>query len=126
MLRTDTRIIEACRYRMGLDDLTGIILHQISAVAVQNTWLPGIQRRRVAPGLDTVAAGLDAVHLHAVVGEKRIKKADGIRPAADAGDQRIGQLAGLLPALQARLTADHRLEIANDFRIGTPAGRSEE
>jgi hypothetical protein len=58
-----------------------------------------------------------------VVVEERVEQADGVRAAADAGDQRVGQAALHFQDLLARLAADHRLEVAHHFRIGVRAGR---
>ena len=49
--------------------------------------------------------------------EERVEDADGVAAAADAGDDRVGQPAGLLQDLRARLAADHRLELAHHQRI---------
>jgi hypothetical protein len=47
-----------------------------------------------------------------------VEQADGVRAAADRGDQQIGQAAGAGQHLRARFLADHALEIADQFRIG--------
>ena len=69
-------------------------------------------------GLHATPGRLDSVDPHALVGEERVEEADGVRAAADAGDQRIGQPALGLQYLPARLDADHRLEVAHHGRIG--------
>jgi hypothetical protein len=53
-----------------------------------------------------------------------MEQADGVRAAADAGDDDIGQAAFLLQHLRARLGADHRLEVAHHGRIGMRTGSS--
>ena len=55
--------------------------------------------------------------MHRFIFEERIKKADGVRAAADAGDQQIGQALFLLQNLPARFVADDALEIAHHHRI---------
>ena len=47
-----------------------------------------------------------------------MEQADGVRAAADAGDERIRQPALGLLHLLARLVADHALEVAHHRRIG--------
>ena len=55
-----------------------------------------------------------------------MKQADGVRPAADAGDQCIRQPALGLEDLLLRLAADDRLEIAHQHRIRMrPRGRAD-
>jgi hypothetical protein len=76
----------------------------------------------MAPGVDAVAAGLDAVHGDAVVLEEGVEQAHGIGAAAHAGDQRIGQPAELLQRSAARLAADYGVEIAHQHRIRVRAG----
>ena len=51
-----------------------------------------------------------------------MEQAHRVRPAADAGDQRVGQPALGLPHLLADLLADDRLEVADHRRIGVRAG----
>ena len=48
----------------------------------------GGKRRRVCAGFHAVSARLDAIERNRVV-IKRIKEADGVRTAADTGDDRI-------------------------------------
>ena len=47
------------------------------------------------------------------VGDEGIEDADGIGSAADAGDDRVRETAGLLDDLGAGFAADHRLQIAH-------------
>jgi hypothetical protein len=73
------------------------------------------------PVVDAVAAGLDPDDRHLRVIEERMEQPHGVRAAADAGDQRVGQAALRLQHLLARLLADDRLEIAHHGRIGMRA-----
>ena len=65
-------------------------------------------RGRVPAGLDAVAAGLEAVEPHVGVVEERREDADRVGPAADAGDDGVGQPAGEVEHLLAGLVADDR------------------
>ena len=59
-------------------------------------------RGGVLAGIDAEPRRFDADHLDAGVVEEGMEKADGIRAAADAGDQRVGQAAfGALHLLRA-------------------------
>ncbi len=65
------------------------------------------------------------------VGQEGVENADGVAAAADAGDNRIGQLArpaGLrIQHLPARFGADDALEVAHDGRVGVrPQRRAEQ
>ena len=107
---------------MRVADLPVLVLQQVGAVAVQHAGLAAVQRGRVQPGLDAVAAGLDADHRHARIVEERVEQPHRVRAAADAGDERVGQPALGLLQLRARLVADHRLEVAHHRRIGVRPG----
>ena len=52
-----------------------------------------------------------------------MEQADGVGAAADSGDDGVGQPAFLFEDLRARLDADHRLEVAHQFRVGMRPGR---
>ena len=49
--------------------------------------------------------------------DERVEDADRVAAAADAGHDGVGQPAGQLEDLRARLAADHRLELAHHQRI---------
>ena len=89
---------------------------------------PGIgEARRVPPALDACPARLDADKAHVAVLEKGVKEADGVRSAADAGDQHVGQASLGGQNLLARLVADDALEVAHDARVGVrPQRRAEQ
>ena len=103
MLGSDARIIEPRRDRVALEDLTVVVLEQVRAVAVQHAGLAAVHGRGVAVRhVEAVAAGFDAVDLHALVVEEGMEEADGVRAAADAGDERIGEAPFALDHLLAR------------------------
>ena len=52
---------------------------------------PPVIERRVASGVDAVAAGLEPEELHARVVEERVEDADRVRAAADAGGDDVRQ-----------------------------------
>ena len=69
-----------------------------------------------------LAGRLDAVHRDRGIVEKGMEQADGVRAAADAGHQRIGQPAETGEHLFARLAADDALEVAHHHRIRVRTG----
>ena len=107
---------------MSVEDLAVVGLQQIRPVAVQNARLAAGQRRAVFAGFDTVAGGLDADDAHVLVVEKRMEQPHGVRPTADAGDERIRLAAFGFLYLFANLVADDGLEVAHHGRIGMRAG----
>src|SRR5215475_4752128 len=63
--------------------------------------------------LDSVATGLAPDQPDALVADEGVERADRIRAAAHAGDDRIGQAPGLSLNLLSGLDPDHPLEIAD-------------
>jgi hypothetical protein len=63
-------------------------------------------------------AGFDANQLDLGVAHEGVKHAGGVAAAADAGDDRVGQSAHLLQALQARFPPHHGLKVAHHHREG--------
>ena len=70
-----------------------------------------------------LAGGLDADQPHLVIGDEVAEQADGVAPAADARDHRVGQAAFDVQDLLPRLAADHALELAHHQREGVGARR---
>ncbi len=68
------------------------------------------------------AAGFEAVEAYPLVGDEGVEDADGVGAAADAGADRVRQLAGQLQALLPRLDADPPGEVAHHGRERVRAG----
>jgi hypothetical protein len=85
--------------------------------AVQHAGATRRERRRVLAGVQAMPRRFRAVDRDARVVEERMEQADRVRAAADARDERIGQLAVPLEHLRARLAADDRVEVAHERRI---------
>jgi hypothetical protein len=58
--------------------------------------------------------------------DEPIEQPDGVRPAADAGDDEVGQAALHLSDLRRGLVTDDPLEVAHDRRVGVRAHRRTE
>ncbi len=71
--------------------------------------------------VEPMARRLDAINLHAAVIEEWMEQPHGVRAAADAGKQRVGQAAFGFLHLLSRLVADHALEVAHNRRVGMRA-----
>src|SRR5690606_14163265 len=69
-----------------------------------------------------VTGRFHAVHGDPFVLQEGVEQTDGIGPTTNAGDQCVGQAAGLLPALFPRLATYHALEVTDHLRIGMRAG----
>ena len=119
MLGPDPGIVEAGRDRVALDDLAVLVAEHVAARAVQHRDLAAADRGGVV--LAAVSARLDADQPHGVVAEG-MEGADRVRPAAHAGDDRVGQPVLALEQLGARLTGDHRLQLAHEQRVGMRSG----
>src|SRR3546814_20345689 len=62
--------------------------------------------------VEALARGLDADDLDPRIVEEGMEQADGVRAAAEGGDQHVGKEALRLENLFERLDDDHRLEVA--------------
>ena len=89
---------------------------------MQHAGLAGTQGGRMVSGLDTLTCCLDAIDRDRFVVEERMEEPDGIRAAADTGDQRIRQAACHIEHLLARFTADYGLEVTHHGRVWMRAG----
>lgn len=127
MLRADARVVQTGRDRVRLGDLALLVLEDVRAGAVQDARLARGQRGRVLAGLDSVSGGLEADQADAGVRDEGVEEADGVRAAADAGRDGVGQPAGALQDLAAGLDADDPVEVADHGREGVRTGdRAEE
>ncbi len=59
---------------------------------MEDSGTPRLEAGRVLAGREARAPGLDADQLDPRVAEERPEEADGVRPAADAGDEGVGEL----------------------------------
>ena len=117
VLRTDPRVVEPRRHRVGALDLPVRVLHEIGPVAVQHAGPPGAERRRMAARPEAVPRRLDPVEPHLRIVEEGVEHPDRVRAPADARDHRVGQPPGPLEDLLARLAPDHRVEVAHHLRV---------
>src|SRR6202030_717854 len=106
VLGADSGVVETGGNRMGVADLPGLALPQVGTVAVQHARRAAGQGGAVQPGLDAVAAGLDADHSDSRFVEKRMEEPHRVRAATDAGDESVGQPAFALFELHPRLVPD--------------------
>jgi hypothetical protein len=84
------------------------------------------EARRVLADFVAPPAGFDADQFDCPIGHKRVEHADGVAPAAHAGENGIGQAAFGFQNLAARLLADARMEIAHHHGIRMRAQRGAE
>ena len=82
---------------------------------------PPLEARGVFAQLCAAAAGFHADQFNFLVLDKFVEDADGIRAAADAGDDRGGQLAFGLENLRAGFAPDHFVKVAHHGGIGMRA-----
>ena len=103
MFRADGGVIESGADAVGELDLAEFILQNVAARALQHAERAALKPRRVLLGHDAYAARFHADHLHGFVFEERIKQSDGIRAAADAGDEQVRQALFLFQNLPRAL-----------------------
>src|SRR5579875_800179 len=93
------------------------ILQNIAVCAVQHAGRSAGEARRVLAEAVAAASGFNADQPHVVLFQERVKHPDGVRSAAHAGKDRIGQAAFALQNFLARLLADDAMKIAHHHRI---------
>ena len=104
----DAGVVQARRDAVGRPDLPVLVLQDVRRRAVQDALAARRQRRRVVLGVDAAPGGLDADQPHARVVDERVEDAHRVGAAADAGDDDIGQAAGVFLQLLPRFDADDR------------------
>jgi hypothetical protein len=130
MLGSDGRIVESGGDRVRRRHLAVGVLQHHRACAVEHAERAAFagEARCMLPQSAAAAACLDADEAHRRILEKGREQADGVRAAADAGDDGIGALAsGALENLALRFLADDAVEIAHHARerVG-PEDRAED
>ena len=118
VLGADAGVVEAGRAGVDAHGLAVVVLEDVGAGAVQDAGRAEGERGGVVAEVDRSSAGLDAVELNAIIGEEGEEDPRGVGPAADAGDDVVGELSELGEELGAGLGADDRLEVADDHGEG--------
>src|SRR5207247_4540390 len=95
VLGANTRVIQPCRDRVRLDDLTVFVLKQIGAISVQYPRPARAQRCRMLAAGYSESTRLHADELDRFVRDIGVEDAHRVRAPADAGDHRVR-----LPAAQ--------------------------
>src|SRR5881628_1704533 len=93
VLRSDRRIIEPGGNRMGRRYLATIILEHVTHCALQDArTAPAIriESRGVVTQIVAASSSFNSNHAHCFITQKQVKQSDGIRSAADAGNQASG------------------------------------
>ncbi len=75
MLRTNARIVQACRYGMCVLNLPVIVINDVTAAAVQYTRPPGTERRGMLARIQPTSGRFHAVHGHVRVGNVGMEQA---------------------------------------------------
>src|ERR1043165_1380077 len=105
---------------MRRGDLPALVLKDVAQRSLQDAGPPAaalVETRGVLAQLRARAPGFDADHAYPRVGEERVEESDGVRAAADAGDERVGQAPRRFENLRARLSPDDALEVAHHARV---------
>src|SRR5262245_66411645 len=101
MLGPHPRIIEAGRNRMRRGDLAVVALQEVAHAAVEHADGAGAHRGAVTAGRDPLPTRLGPDDPHLAVADDRMEEPDRVRPAADTGDQDVGEPAEERPGLPA-------------------------
>ena len=118
VLRPHTRIIQARSNRVHGGGIARFVLQKIAVKALNHAGFAQGHGGGMAAGLVEPFAGrLHAHQGHGFIIEKRVKQAQSIGAAADAGHHFIGQAAISLLKLRPRFVADDALKISHHFGI---------
>ena len=99
MLGTNTGVIQPGRDRVDRRDLAVLILAEIGFHSVEDAHTAGVDGRSGFKGVNAAACCLAADQTDLLVANEMVKAADGVRAAADTGDDGIGQAALLFQHL---------------------------
>ena len=118
VLRPHGGVIQPGGDAVGLLHLAPFVLQNVGLRAVKHPDAPVDDRGRVPLGR---ASGFDAQELDVLVVRKRVKRPDGVAPAAHAGHEKIREPPFLAEDLPLDLVADYPLKVPHDLRIGVGA-----
>mmetsp|Transcript_20706 Transcript_20706/g.65502 ORF Transcript_20706/g.65502 Transcript_20706/m.65502 type:complete len:480 (+) Transcript_20706:426-1865(+) len=122
VLRADARVVQTGGDRVGLDDLTVVILEEVGEGPVQHAGGAQRQRGGVAVGVDAIARSLHAHEADLLIVDELVEEAHRVGAAAHARHEEVGLAVPLLEALAPRLGADDVVEVANHHGVGVGAG----
>ena len=91
MLGADGGVVESGGDGVRQRDLSVLVLQHVGVGSLQHPGAAAFEARRVLAERVAAAAGLDADQLHLRVLDELVERADGVRSAAHAGDDRGGQ-----------------------------------
>src|SRR5918997_6036826 len=117
VLWAGSRVVKAGGDRVRLPDLAPLRLQDVAKGAVQNAQLALRERRPMLSRRKPPTRSLHAHEPHALSSEERVKGTDGVRPRADARDDRVWIAAETLSTLYLYLPADNSLEVAHDSGV---------
>jgi len=126
VLRPDTRVVQAGRDRVRLHGLAVVVLHDVGERAVEDAGKAGCKPRRVAAGVDALAAGLQTDEANAGVVEEPVEDPHGVGPAADAGENGVRKSTDEVEHLGSRLDSNDPVEVADHLGEGVRAGHRAE
>ena len=126
VLGTDRGVVEARGNRVRERDLPIVILQNVRKGTLQHPRRTALESGRVLAQRRAAASGLYADQPHLPVGNKLVKRADGVRSAADACDDGGRQPAFFFKDLRFHLAADAAMKVAHHGGIGMRAQRAAE
>src|SRR5262249_6882758 len=118
VFRANAGIVQASRHGMNIGCLTVGILQYVAECPVQHTGLAMTQCCGVLAWLRAAAASLHSDQVDTCFARKGVEDAGRVAAATDTRDHHVGQPANLLQRLLFRLSANHRLEVADNHWEG--------
>ena len=103
VLRTNARVVEPCRNRINGCDLAVLILTEVGLHSVENARFSCGDGGRRLLGVNASACRLASDKSDALIFNEVPEAADGVRPAANAGDNHVRKPALLLHKLPSDL-----------------------
>ena len=107
MFRSDSRIIETSANAAGSQNLSFLVLENITVGAVKYSRGPGDKRSRVRSSFETLAACFHPEQMRLRILNKRVERSDSVASTANAGNNGVGKAPFGLYNLLPRLAPDN-------------------
>mmetsp|Transcript_35971 Transcript_35971/g.69870 ORF Transcript_35971/g.69870 Transcript_35971/m.69870 type:complete len:355 (+) Transcript_35971:226-1290(+) len=123
VLWSNTGVVETRGNAVSFGDLARFLLQEIGPCAVKNSGDTLRKCGGVRIRVHAITTRFNANQTHTLIIREWMEHANGIRSAANARNDSIRKLTGLLKHLSPRFSADDGLEVSHDGREGVRADR---
>src|SRR5580692_11850078 len=121
VLGSDRCVVEPCGNRMRERNLPSVILKDIRECPLQHAGRSALKTCGMFSECSAPSTGFDADQTDVFIRDEFVESANGVRSAANAGDDCVGQAALFLENLRPRFFADDAMEITHHLRVGMSA-----